>query len=180
MNSLNTKQQHLVEDNHNLIYSFAHLKKLDLEEYYDLLAIALCKAALIFDENKGMFSTLVYMCMNNEVKLIKRKEKEKKTIPKYMVDSLDYIYSSDNDDSENSLIDKIIKDIFPAPDESVVNAIMFNNFYYQNLDNRERLIVDLVFQGKNQTDISKKLLVSQPQVSRLIKGVANKWIKYNK
>lgn len=180
MNSLNIMQQHLVEDNHNLIYSFAHSKELDLEEYYDLLAIALCKAALIFDENKGMFSTLVYKCMNNEVKLIKRKENEQKTIPKYMVDSLDYIYSSDNNDVENSLKDKIIKDIFPAPDENVVNSIMFNNFYYQNLDERERLIVDLVFQGKNQTDISKKLSVSQPQVSRLIKSVKIKWIKYNK
>lgn len=180
MNSLNVIQQHLVEDNHNLIYSFAHLKKLDLEEYYDLLAIALCKAALVYDKNKGMFSTLVYMCMDNEVKLIKRKENAQKAIPKYMVDSLDYIYSSDNDDSENSLKDKIIKDIFPAPDENVVNAIMFNNFYYQNLDNRERLIVDSVFQGKNQTDISKILSVSQPQVSRLLIKIKTKWIKYNK
>lgn len=180
MNSLNAIQQHLVEDNHNLIYSFAHSKKLNLEEYYDLLAIALCKAALIFDENKGMFSTLVYTCMNNEVKLTKRKENEQKTIPEYMVDSLDYIYSSDNDDVENSLKNKIIKDIFPAPDESVANTIMFNNFYYQNLDDKERTIVDLVFQGKNQTDISKKLSVSQPQVSRLIKEIKTKWIKYNK
>lgn len=180
MNSLNVKQQHLVEDNHNLIYSFAKSRKLDLEEYYDVLAIGLCKAALIFDENKGMFSTLVYTCMNNEVKRIKRKENEQKTIPKHMVDSLDYIYSSDNDDSENSLKDKIIKDIFPAPDENVINAIMFNNFYYQNLDERERLIVDLVFQRKNQTDISKKLSVSQPQVSRLIKEIKIKWIEYNK
>ena len=180
MNSLNVKQQHLVEDNHNLIYSFAHSKKLDLEEYYDLLAIALCKAALVYDKNKGMFSTLVYMCMDNEIKLIKRKENAQKTIPKYLIDSLDYIYTSDDDDVENSLKEIIIKDMFPAPDESVVNAIMFNNFYYQNLDDRERTIVDLVFEGKNQTDISKKLSVSQPQISRLIKEIKTKWIKYNK
>ena len=180
MNSLNIQQQKLVEQNHNLIYSFAHLRKVNLEEYYDVLAIGLCKAALVYDESKGMFSTLVYMCMDNEIKLIKRKEYAQKTIPKHMIDSLDYIYYSDDNNTENTLKEIIIKDMFPAPDESVVNAIMFNNFYYQNLDDRERTIVDLVFEGKNQTDISKKLSVSQPQISRLIKEIKTKWIKYNK
>lgn len=65
MNSLNKEQQKLVETNHNLIYSFAKSNNIDVEEFYDVLAIGLCKAALVYDENKGMFSTLAYKCMSN-------------------------------------------------------------------------------------------------------------------
>ena len=36
MNNLNKEQQKLVEDNHNLIYSFAKSRMVDTEEYYDV------------------------------------------------------------------------------------------------------------------------------------------------
>lgn len=41
MNNLNKEQQKLVEDNHNLIYSFAKSRMVDTEEYYDVFAIGL-------------------------------------------------------------------------------------------------------------------------------------------
>ena len=37
-------EQQLVTDNHTLIYGFTNRYKLDLEEYYGILALALCKA----------------------------------------------------------------------------------------------------------------------------------------
>mgnify|MGYP001317500519 CR=1 FL=1 len=35
----------LVEENHNLIYSLLHKCHLNIEEWYDIAAIGLCKAA---------------------------------------------------------------------------------------------------------------------------------------
>ena len=180
MNCLGIEQQKLVEENHNLIYSFAQTKQINLDEFYDLLAIALCKAALVFDETKGAFSTLAYMCMANEIKLIRRKESTQRVIPKYVIDSLDYIYTSDKDNNETTMQETLIKDVFPAPDESVVNSIMFNDFYNNKLNNREKVIIDLLLQDKNQTDIGNLMSISQPQVSRLIKGIKTKWIELNK
>ena len=48
MKQLTPEQQKLVTDNHNLIYSLANAKNIDLDEYYDVLAIGLCKAAITF------------------------------------------------------------------------------------------------------------------------------------
>ena len=64
---LTDDQRKLVEKNHNLIYTFARKYKINLDEYYGLLAIGLCIAARIYDPNKGLaFSTLAYQCMRNQ------------------------------------------------------------------------------------------------------------------
>ena len=57
---LNDEQRKLVEDNHNLIYQYLIDNKLPQDEYYDIAAIGLCKAALKYDTSKGAFSTYVY------------------------------------------------------------------------------------------------------------------------
>lgn len=46
-------KQTLATENHNLIYGYAHKYQLDLDEYYDLLAIALMEAVEMFDIEKG-------------------------------------------------------------------------------------------------------------------------------
>lgn len=60
---LTPEQQKLVADNHNLIYSFAYKYKIDVGEYYDVLALGLCKAAMYHDGISGKFSTLAYRSM---------------------------------------------------------------------------------------------------------------------
>lgn len=47
----------LVEENHNLVYSFLYKYHLDVEEWYDLAAIGLCKAANTYNNDKSGFST---------------------------------------------------------------------------------------------------------------------------
>ena len=58
MEHLTSTQQKMVEENHNLIYGMAHKYKINLDEYYDVLAIGLCKAAMTFDETKDSFQLL--------------------------------------------------------------------------------------------------------------------------
>lgn len=75
---LNNKQRELVENNHDLIYSFLYSHNLSLyaiEDWYGIAAIGLCKAAMIYDETKEYeFSMLAYVIMDNEVKIVKQKE----------------------------------------------------------------------------------------------------------
>ena len=60
---LTPEQQRLVEDNHNLIYSFIQLKRLDLDEWYDVCAIGLCHAAQKWNPARGKFTTIAYRAM---------------------------------------------------------------------------------------------------------------------
>ena len=60
------EQRKLVEDNHNLIYGFLNKKELT-DDYYDIVALGLCKAAMNYDESKGRFSTLAFKCMDREI-----------------------------------------------------------------------------------------------------------------
>lgn len=74
---LTPAQQQLVEDNHNLIYGFLREYNLPQDEYYDLAAIGLCKAAKCFNKDKGSkFSCYAYLVMLTEVKMYWRKERK--------------------------------------------------------------------------------------------------------
>ena len=60
---LNEEQRQLVEENHNLIYGFAHRHHINLDDYYGTLAISLCKAGESYNDKKGKFSTYAYTLM---------------------------------------------------------------------------------------------------------------------
>lgn len=112
MKSLNAVQQQIVSDNHNLIYSFANRNGVNLDDYYDVLAIGLCKAAMIYDETKGKFSTLAYTAMNNEYKQVLRKLTAQRIIPQDKILSMDVRVQSETDESSASFADLI-------PDQNV-------------------------------------------------------------
>ena len=61
------EQQKLIEDNHNLIYGVLKEYNLDREDWYDIAAIGLCKAAISYDNSIGEFSTLAYRYIHNEI-----------------------------------------------------------------------------------------------------------------
>ena len=181
MNGLNYKQQQLVEQNHNLIYSFAKSRKLDLEGYYDVLAIGLCKAALVFDENKGTFSTLAYKCMSNEYNKIIKKQTLKRKIPDNLLSSLDAVISvSEEDGSEVTLYDYIKKDIFPIPDSYTITNIMIKKFYNNKLTKQEQKVVKLLSQDMTQVEIGKLMRVTRSRIGQIILQIREKWIKFNK
>ena len=63
------EQKLLVENNHNLIYFMIHKMNESVEEYYDLAAIALCKAAISYQSDNGSFSNYACRCIRNEILL---------------------------------------------------------------------------------------------------------------
>lgn len=70
ISKLNNEQRKLVEENHNLIYSFLNNQALSIE-WYDVCAIGLCNAALNFN-GATKFSTFAYKCMLNSVRSVMR------------------------------------------------------------------------------------------------------------
>ena len=64
---LTPEQQKLVEENHDLIYHMLNYHRLNHEDYYDIAAIGLCKAALIFKKPKKVqFSTFACHVINKQ------------------------------------------------------------------------------------------------------------------
>ena len=69
--TLNNTQKSLVEDNHDLIYSYLEYRNLSLdapEDWYGAAAIGLCKAAIMYSGNGEYdFSHIAYPYMENEI-----------------------------------------------------------------------------------------------------------------
>lgn len=180
MNELNYEQQQLAEQNHNLIYSFAKSRKLDLEEYYDVLAIGLCRAALVYDENKATFFTLAYKCMSNEYNKIIKGQTVQRKIPDTLISSLDEVISVSEEGSEVTLYDCIKKDIFPIPDESTITNTMIKNFYNHKLTKQEQKVFRLLVQDITQIEISKIMSLTRSRIGQIVMRIREKWIKFNK
>lgn len=165
--NITEKQKKLVEDNHNLIFSF--LKKYDLsnDDYYDLAAIGLCNAAINYQDDISKFSTYAWKCMNTSVS--NATKKYKKTIPEELL----VYYQAEKFTQTNegySLLDFI-----PSSDnvESYVTSKMMCEKYKSMLDDRERKVLDLLVSGYKQDEVGKTVGCSQPHVTRIKKKIAD-------
>lgn len=88
LKQLTAEQQQLVIENHNFIYFFLRKNNLT-DDWYDIAAIGLCKAARAFDKEKEIkFASFAYVCMRNEFFMEYRKHKRQN---KNIVASLDDI-----------------------------------------------------------------------------------------
>lgn len=77
---LSSAQQKLVEENHNLIFTFLKEHNLgldDTEDWYGTAAIGLCSAAVLYTTNREeTFSSIAYQCMNEEVSRYQKQNNE--------------------------------------------------------------------------------------------------------
>lgn len=161
--TLNDAQRKLVEDNHNLIYSFLNSRHLSLdatEDWYGTAAIGLCKAALNFDESRGAkFATLAYICMDNEVRMVMRNNR-KCIVPDC---SLEYEYGEGS--GVMSLAD-IIQDSHDCYYTVYLNDAV--QIATRNLSDRDKKILSMIINdGKTHREIAKLYNLSQPTVSRI-------------
>lgn len=160
--ALNHTQRKLVEDNHNLIYSFLNSRNLSLnsvEDWYGTAAIGLCKAASVFDENRGSkFTTLAYICMDNEVKQIMRKNR--KDVP---------VTNSINEDISNT-DGCSLSEIIPDPRDCFYSVYLNDaiTIATSKMSDRHKSVLKmLVEDGLSQKAISQKLNISQGHISRI-------------
>lgn len=165
--TLNEKQCKLVEDNHNLIYSFLkshHLSLNAIDDWYGTAAIGLCKAALIYDEGRGVnFSVLAYCCMETEVRNVMRSNRK----------DINAVVSLDSEiNTDGSHLSDII------PDERDISfPIHLNDAIekaFSKMSDRDRLIVDYaIMKGMTSVSIAAKFGISQSTASRVYRNFFN-------
>lgn len=141
---LTNEQSEQVSNNHSLIYWIGNLKRLDLSDWYDLLAIELCYTIMKYDPNKGSLSNYYKMRVDNLVKKEYAKTKLQKN-NSGRIYSLDEIsVASTIDDLD---MDMDMKDL---------------------LDNDATDILRMRAMGYTQTDIAETLGVTQSYISKII------------
>lgn len=160
--TLNDTQRKLVEDNHNLIYSFLNSRNLSLDaadDWYGTAAIGLCKAAMAFDESKGTkFATLAYICMDNEVRYVMRNTRKNIT----PIVSLDEEISA----TEGCCIE----DIIPNQHDFFLPVYIHDaiNIALQDMSDRDRQVIDLIVnEGLTHQVIAAKFGIARSTVTRI-------------
>lgn len=174
-NQLTKEQQELVEKNHNLIYGFANKNKLNIEEYYGILAIGLCKAAKVYEENKNEFSTLAYNCMKNEIYKYWKHIKIKSAIPNEMILSYDAQIDTGGVEGEFSYLNAISDNY--AINNTIENKIFEGDFLNQ-LSQNEKIVVKLLVKDLTYTEIAKRMGCTRQRVGQYVQKIRKKYIKF--
>lgn len=168
MKQLNKTQQKLVEDNHDLIYSFMnknHLSENAVEDWYGTCAIGLCKAALTYNPDRNVkFSVLAYVCMSNEMKMVfRQQEKEIKNLL-----SLQY----NLDEEENISLQDCVCNHNDEIGEMEFYTV-FNKYYNKLNETHKNIINDKIYTNTTQKDIGNKYNLSQAYISRIYNDFLN-------
>ena len=156
------EQKKLTEENHNLIYFVLHKHNLPIDEYYDILAISLCKSCIHYDANKSKFATFAVHNMEQDLKIEFRR---KNTIKRSKFTTISY----------NTPIPGLegleFKDILQSSNDILDYLILVD---FQKFTEREMELLKLIIQGYNQKEIADFMNISQPQVSRLTNKLRRK------
>lgn len=156
-------QKKLVEENHNTIYDYIHrYLNHDIDTYYDILAIALCKAAISFDESKCIkFITYCYVVFDNEIRFTNRKKSAKiRRAEEYNI-SLD---SSIKDEEDITLLD-IVHSNYHLEDVTIILQLIRKILSSYSM--RDRHIIVSILAGDIQNDIANRVGISQSMISRI-------------
>lgn len=165
---LDEQQKKIVAENHNLIYYALSKYGLNPEEYYDILAIGLCKAAIAFDPDRSKFSTFAMKIMYTEFLQHNRNENAVRRKANNNTLSLNYKLNDPRNEGHICEFGELLTD-GREPFMDVVHM-----YLPDILTKKELLVCQLSYAGYNQTQIGEKLGITQSRVSRLLKKARTK------
>ena len=154
LEKLTEGQKKLVSDNHDLIDFFINIKKLQKDDYYYVLAEALCKAAKNYNKDLSAFRTYAMYAMNTALKNTIRKNNQATTIPETIT-----ISTSKNiglADERMTISDMLKYPNVADVDDRVVLKVSIEQCI-KNLTNREKEIVDLLDRGYTRKQVAEAL-----------------------
>lgn len=165
MDRLNDEQREFVTENHNLIYSFLYSNNLNVEEWYDLAAIGLCKACLSFDGGKSQFSTFAYKCMWNQVFAEMRKEGAIRRGKYDKVLYYDAMIHTDSDGVNCSFLNLIPDMKYDTSKQAIIRVRLYEMF--GRLNDKEIETANLLSKGYNMAYIGDCLGCSKQWVAKM-------------
>ena len=166
---LTEEQRNIVTKNHDLIYAFAHKKNISIDEYYDVLAIGLCKAAKSFDNDKGEFSTFAYTCMNNELNECWRSLNKKSSIPECLIISCDSETEREDVDNRKCFLD-VFSDCQSCEYMSYVT--MVHDILDRLTDKEKYIFVNMINETPRQ-DVANKMGCTVQNMTRYVQNIRN-------
>lgn len=176
---LTNEQRKLVEDNHDLIYGFLNKKELDIDKYYDIMALELCNASINYDSFKGKFSTFVYKCMDNRLKKTIYSENRQCRKPPNGILSYDKeCVMNIFDKIDESYINLIIADNKNTIDDIVIGMDYYN--FKNKLKDREKIIMQYLESGYNRTQIGKMMGRTPQAIDSSVRKIKDKWLNFIK
>lgn len=170
---LNDEQRKLVEDNHNLIYAFLNSNNLSIDEYYDLAAIGICKAALSYKEDVSKFSTFAYKCMWNQVMIEKRKQSAIRRADDKAVLYYEEMFNCNFDGDECCFLSLLPDFKYDTEKQAEIRHWLYD--VYRTLNDKETLMLKLLIQGYKQKEVCRIVGCAQPTVSRFINRLKNRY-----
>lgn len=172
---LTPEQQKLVEQNHNLIYSFAMLRGANVDEAYGALATGLCLAARSYSPEKNVsFSTYAYRVMRNEL-VREWRDSRVRSIPDELVFSYDATMPGDDHGHESSYLDKM--DDISMVTRLDTSAVEIREFI-DTLSEHERDALDALFNSRTASDAADKLHISKQRISWIRQKLGRKWHEF--
>ena len=162
---LTDEQRRLAEDNHNLIYRYMHSKKLDIDEWYDILAVGFCKAVATYDPKKGYsLSTYAYRCMDNSYKHELRMRFAGSRVPESLIISTETPVASPIADlSEITTVLGMLSSIDDVEGEAVLNDLV--DQFYTICTETEKKVFSKLLVGDKMKDIVESVGCSHTTVS---------------
>lgn len=161
---LTEEQRELVNNNIGLVKKFVEKKKLKYDEWYDLMCVALCEAAITFNPEKGKFSTHAFWKMqqkltNEAVNMNRNKpgngDKPKRLDQTVRVENEDYtlaeLIASDDNVEESAMLRKNMADMM------------------KRLTKTEQIIAAELANGTTQKEIGVKMGLSQQSINAYVK-----------
>lgn len=168
------EQRQLAKENHNLIYGFLRKKHLDLDEFYDICAIGLCKACAMYDGTRGALSTLAYHSMENSVKSYMRDKNRLCRFPESEIESLQRPVYIGKDD-EKLYLEDVVKD--EMAEWRYAYAAMDTRDYLDMLSDTEREVLILKDQGYTNKEIGQMYGKSHEWPNVIIRKAKRKYIE---
>lgn len=146
---------------------------MDVEEWYDLAAIGLCKAANTYDNNKSGFSTYAYKCMYTTVMTEKRKENAMRTIPQNQIVYYENHVSEESKNNDTSTFLNYIPSKQNIENETI-STLSLEDIENELTGNKRKVFL-LLREGYAQCEISKIVGVSKQRISKIKQEITEKY-----
>ena len=146
---------------------------LDVEEWYDLAAIGLCKAANTYNNDKSGFSTYAYKCMYTTIIMEKRKENAMCRIPQNQIVYYENQVSEESKDNDTSTFLNYMPSKQNIENETI-SALSLENIENKLNGNKKKVFL-LLREGYTQCEISKIIGISKQRVSKIKHEIAEKY-----
>ena len=165
----------LAEENHKLIYWFCWKNHLDLEEWYDIIAIGYMKGINSYNENlKTKLSTYLIKVMKNEYFLTLRNKKYTKYIPENEILSLDFEYNSDEDKENYNILDFVVNENSLFENNVCLKIDIKKVFNELKIPKRNYEIFMMRVQGSKLEEIASDFGISRERVRMICKNIGEK------